>query len=165
MANKKLKSQGTIKRLIDAMQGRRYEDNVFAPTALINLIERINTCLPKHSLILADFDSFIMPIGGIQGKNAPLVTHKLKNPEDWISHDNYLIDRGHADICFPTDFYFLQHAYKHLTGKQGEVYKNRDFMEQFSLDSWGMTRNGFNPMKEEYFNTTFFTTDVRACYS
>lgn len=65
MANKKLKSQGAIKRFIDALQGRRSEDNIFAPTALMNLIERINTCLPRHSLILADFDSFIMPIGGI----------------------------------------------------------------------------------------------------
>jgi len=32
-------------------------------------------------LILADFDSFIMPRNGcLKGINAPMVTHKLKDP-------------------------------------------------------------------------------------
>ena len=47
-----------------------------------------------------------------------MVTHKLKDPEKWKTYDNYLVDRGAADICFPTDFYFLQHAYQQITGKQ-----------------------------------------------
>jgi len=32
-------------------------------------------------MILADFDSFLMPRKGcLQGINAPMVTHKLKDP-------------------------------------------------------------------------------------
>jgi hypothetical protein len=46
------------------------------------------------------------------------VTHKLRDPTDWLTYDHYLIERGHTDICYPTDFFFLQHAYRHITGKQ-----------------------------------------------
>lgn len=56
-------------------------NNVFAPTSSLKLIEKIQQIAPNHSLILADFDSFIMPRGSIQGVNAPMVTHKLKDPE------------------------------------------------------------------------------------
>ena len=76
-------------------------------------------------LILADFDSFMMPLtGSIKGLNAPVVTHKLKDPTAWTTYESYLCERGHADICVPTDFYFLQHAYQHITKRQAQVYKN-----------------------------------------
>ena len=59
---------------------------------------------PNHSLILADFDSFIMPRNSIKGMNAPLITHKLKDPTKWKTYDSYLLPRGLSDICFPSDF-------------------------------------------------------------
>ena len=90
-------------------------------------------------MILADFDSFIMPRGSIQGQNAPVVTHKLKDPSDWLTYSSYLIDRGHADICFPSDFFFLQHAYGQITGKKAQIYKTSDFVSTFSLETWGNT--------------------------
>jgi hypothetical protein len=81
-------------------------------------------------MILADFDSFLMPMtGSIKGINAPMVTHKLKDPTQWETFDNYLTPRGHADICYPTDFYWLQQAYSHITGNQAQVYKNSEFVE------------------------------------
>lgn len=111
-------------------------------------------------MILADFDSFMMPLkGSIRGINAPVVTHKLRDPTKWETFDHYLIERGYADICFPTDFYFLQHAYNHITGQTAQVYKNTEFMEQFSMEKWAETRNGFNPMREEYVNTSFLVTE------
>lgn len=127
-ANKRLKSQGILKRLADGLfsiSGRggsqskdTNENNVFAPTAALCLFQQIQKIAPKHMLILADFDSFLMPrTGCLKGVNAPMVTHKLKDPTQWTTYDNYLVERGHADICFPTDFFFLQHAYKHITGK------------------------------------------------
>ena len=61
---------------------------------------------------MADFDSFIMPKNSIRGTNAPLVTHKLKDPTKWKTYDTYLIPRGEADICFPVDFHFLKYAYE-----------------------------------------------------
>jgi len=52
-----------------------------------------------------------MPKGSIKGENAPMVTHKLKDPTAWTTYDHFLVERGSCDICFPTDFHFLQHAY------------------------------------------------------
>jgi len=115
--------------------------------------------VPNHSLILADFDSFMMPRSGvIKGINAPVVTHKLKDPTDWQTYDSYLCKRGHADICFPTDFYFLQHAYSRICKQQAQVYKTAEFVDQYAMDSWCQTQNLYNPMREEYFNTSFLVT-------
>jgi hypothetical protein len=84
------------------------DNNIFAPTAALKLFQQIKKVVPNHNLILADFDSFMMPrTGCIKGINAPMVTHKLKDPSEWSTYDNYLCERGHADICFPSDFYFL----------------------------------------------------------
>ena len=58
-------------------------------------------------MILADFDSFMMPRGSIQGINAPMVTHKLKDPTEWETYPSVLVPRGQADICYPSDFFFL----------------------------------------------------------
>lgn len=131
-ASKRFKSQGFFKRFLDSlwlakmrarkMLGSKKRDtvvnNVFAPTASLQLLDRIQKIAPNHSLILADFDSFLMPPGSIEGVNAPMVTHKLKDPTQWKTFDTCLVERGSADICYPTDFYFLQHAYKQITGKQ-----------------------------------------------
>lgn len=108
---------------------------------------------------MADFDSFLMPKNSIKGINAPLVTNKLKDPTEWQTYDNYLIERGAADICFPVDFHFLQHAYQRISGLQAQVYKTQDFVDSFALKSWCTTQNLFNPMREEYFNTSFIVTD------
>ena len=83
-------------------------NNIFAPTAALSLFKKFGEIAPKdHCMILADFDSFMMPRDSIQGINAPMVTHKLKDPTDWKTYSSYLVERGSADICFPTDFFFL----------------------------------------------------------
>jgi hypothetical protein len=125
-ANKRLKSQGLLLRLYDGLNSiisRRSKNaqtnhnNIFAPTAALKLFQQLKKVVPNHSLILADFDSFMMPrTGSLKGINAPMVTHKLKDPTDWKTYDSYLCERGHADICFPSDFFFLQHAYTKITG-------------------------------------------------
>jgi hypothetical protein len=77
-----------------------------------------------------------MPAGSVEGVNAPMVTNKLKDPTKWQTFNTCLVERGQADICFPTDFYFLQHAYHQITGKKAQVYKNDEFMKLFALDTW-----------------------------
>ena len=80
--------------------------------------------------------------------------------DDAVNYDTYLIPRGHADIYFPTDFYFLQHAYQEICGRPAQVYKNKEFMEMYALESWARTYNLYNPMWEEYVNTSFLVTEV-----
>ncbi len=89
--------------------------NIFAPTCALKLFKHLHEHLPEHQMILADFDSFLMPKNSIKGINAPLVTNKLKDPTQWQTFDTYLIERGAADICFPVDFHFLRHAYQKIT--------------------------------------------------
>ncbi len=55
-------------------------NNIFAPTAALKLLKHVSENIPDHTLIMADFDSFIMPKNSIRGINAPLVTNKLKDP-------------------------------------------------------------------------------------
>jgi Putative S-adenosyl-L-methionine-dependent methyltransferase len=111
-ANKIIKNEGFFKRAQDMInqyfdRSRQMKSNIFAPTAALKLIKHISDNIPEHSLIMADFDSFLMPKNSIKGINAPLVTNKLKDPTQWQTYDTYLIDRGAADICFPVDFHFL----------------------------------------------------------
>ena len=133
------------------------QNNIFIPTVTLELFQNIKRIAPNHSLIMADFDSFIMPRGSIRGTNAPLVSEKI---EGAVNHDSYLIPRGHADIYFPSDFFFLQHAYQEICGRKAQVFKNIEFMETYALESWAECRNGYNPMREEYINTSFLVTDL-----
>jgi hypothetical protein len=160
-ASKVLKSEGFFKRLQEVVRSytSQVPDNIFAPTASLRLIQHIASNIPDHSLVMADFDSFLMPKNSIKGLNAPLVTNKLKDPTEWKTYDTYLIERGAADICFPVDFNFMQHAYQKITGNQATVYKTSQFVDQFALASWATTQNLFNPMRDEYFNTSFLVTE------
>jgi hypothetical protein len=62
--------------------------------------------MPEHSIILADFDCFLTQ-NPIKGINSPLISNKLEKPTEQYNYNHYLIPRGAADICFPTDFEFL----------------------------------------------------------
>ena len=82
--NKKLKQEGFFKRLQDILYSMRYKEqisnNIFAPTVAINMMKHIQEYIPSHTMIMSDFDSFLMPRGSIMGNNAPLITNKLKDP-------------------------------------------------------------------------------------
>ena len=88
-----------------------------------------------------------------------MVTHKLRDPTEWTTYGSYLVPRGQADICFPSDFNFLQHAYGKLTSKNAYIYKNQEFVDMYALETWATTKNLYNPLKEEYFNTSFLVTE------
>lgn len=110
-AQKRLKSEGIAKRLVDLFRDmtrskkkETLDNNIFAPTVTLQLFQNLKRIAPNHSLIMADFDSFIMPRECVRGTNAPLVSEKI---EDSPHKDTYLIPRGHADIYFPSDFFFL----------------------------------------------------------
>jgi len=162
-ATRVLQREGVFKRLQDSLSSWRHKEamtsNVFAPTGALEVIQHLKQVVPDHCLVLADFDSFIYPRNSIRGVNAPLVTNKLKDPTQWQTFDTYLIKRGEADICFPVNFNFLQHAYQQLTGFHARVLKTAEFVDQYALRSWCTTQNMYNPMREEYFNTSIMVTD------
>lgn len=145
--------------MINSMRYKeKISNNIFAPTVAINMLRHIKEYIPSHSIIMSDFDSFLMPKGSIIGHNAPLITNKLKDPTQWQTYDSYLIPRGQADICFPIDFNFMKHAYEQISGQHANIHKTSEFIELYSLKSWCNTQNLYNPMREEYFNTSFLVT-------
>lgn len=143
----------------DQRHGQAINSNIFAPTAALHLFNHLNKVVPNHSLILADFDYFLSSYNTIKGINAPQITNKLQRATEWDTYDSYLVPRGQADICFPSDFKFLQHAYQNITKQPSSVYKNQEFIDMFSMENWARTQNNYNPMREEYINTSFLVTE------
>ena len=48
--------------------------------------------------------------------------------------------------------------YKEITGKKSEIFKTSQFMKEFSREKWTETKSGYNPLKEDFANTSFFIT-------
>ena len=48
--------------------------------------------------------------------------------------------------------------YTKVCGKKGEQVKSYEFVDNFSKDDWTMTKSGYNPLKEDFGNTSFFVT-------
>eukprot|EP00742_Colponemidia_sp_Colp-10_P001435 GILJ01001544.1.p1 GENE.GILJ01001544.1~~GILJ01001544.1.p1 ORF type:complete len:412 (+),score=59.00 GILJ01001544.1:95-1330(+) len=132
--------------------GKEKETCVFLPTACLQFVRALHKNIPQHKLIFADFDE--LPTTGINGRNAPIVSRKGAKPEETFDYDTYLVPRGSADIFFPTDFELLKLMYQNVTGRPALVVKSKDFMQNFALVHRTSTMNGYNPLLEEFPNTS-----------
>lgn len=109
-ATQKVKISGMLKRMKDMWDAYRFHDeihsNVFAPTSTLKMFSHLAKLIPNHQLILADFDCFWEPMkkDSIKGLNAPLVSHKMCIPTEVEIFNTLMIERGQADIYFPSDF-------------------------------------------------------------
>ncbi|XP_015887492.3 protein arginine methyltransferase NDUFAF7 homolog, mitochondrial isoform X2 [Ziziphus jujuba] len=137
------------------------------PTGCLQLLEVLHSVLPKMSLIASDFS--YLPDVRILGERAPLVSTK----KDGSSSDcsSYLDARGDADIFFPTDFLLLERIDHYCSGwlklqkdessKKGKkrrtiILDTSSFMEEFGLPSKTRTKDGYNPLLDDFKNTKFY---------
>lgn len=118
------------------------------------------------SLITADFS--FLPDVRIPGERAPLVASKKDGSNS--DYNNYLDAKGDADIFFPTDFGLLERMDHYCSGwlkpresKSSKGKKRRtimldtsSFMEEFGLPSKTRTKDGYNPMLDDFKNTKFY---------
>ncbi|CBI40839.3 unnamed protein product, partial [Vitis vinifera] len=80
-------------------------------------------------------------------------------------------DIGDADIFFPTDFWLLERmdhfcsgwlkACEYKSSKQGRKRRiitldTSSFMEEFGLPSKTRTKDGYNPLLDDFKNTKFY---------
>jgi hypothetical protein len=72
------------------------------------MLKRLKYNIPNAHLVISDFDSLPSQISGV---NAPIVSHKGKQSHEKIYYGTYLVDRGSADIFFPTNFDLLRLMY------------------------------------------------------
>ncbi|GAB2221765.1 hypothetical protein Droror1_Dr00012953 [Drosera rotundifolia] len=137
------------------------------PTGCLKLMETLHGALPKMSLIASDFS--FLPDVRIPGERAPLVSSKHNGSSS--DHDSYLDAKGDADIFFPTDFWLLERIDHYCSGwtksllekssKQGKrrrtiTLDTSAFMEQFGLPSKTRTKDGYNPLLDDFKNTKFY---------
>ncbi|XP_073279384.1 protein arginine methyltransferase NDUFAF7 homolog, mitochondrial isoform X1 [Primulina huaijiensis] len=136
------------------------------PTGCLKLLKVLHGALPMMSLITADFS--FLPDVRIPGERAPLVACKKDGSNS--DHNNYLDAKSDADIFFPTDFGLLERMDHYCSGwlkphesKSSKGKKRRtimldtsSFMEEFGLPSKTRTKDGYNPMLDDFKNTKFY---------
>lgn len=137
------------------------------PTGCLKLLEVLHEVLPRMSLIASDFS--YLPDVSIPGERAPLVSTKKDGRS--LDYNSYLDAKGDADIFFPTDFWLLERMDHYCSGwmkphgdnstKQGKkrrtlVLDTSAFMEEFGLPSKTRTKDGYNPLLDDFKNTKFY---------
>ncbi|KAH9680837.1 protein arginine methyltransferase NDUFAF7 [Citrus sinensis] len=137
------------------------------PTGCLKLLEVLHDALPKMSLIASDFT--FLPDVKVPGERAPLVSTKKDGSS--TDYGNYLDAKGDADIFFPTDFLLLERMDHYCSGwlkmqkdkssKQGKKRRTltldtSSFMEEFGLPTKTRTKDGYNPLLDDFKNTKFY---------
>ncbi|KAK4854972.1 hypothetical protein QYF36_002836 [Acer negundo] len=137
------------------------------PTGCMKLLEVLHEKLPKMSLIASDFS--FLPDVKIPGERAPLVSTKKDGQSK--DYSSYLEAKGDADIFFPTDFLLLERIDHYCSGwlkmlkdkssKQGKkrrtiILDSSSFMEEFGLPTKTRTKDGYNPLLDDFKNTKFY---------
>lgn len=140
------------------------------PTASLQLLERLYSMRPNLALIVSDFN--VLPDVCVEGERGPLVATK----KDGVTVDlsSYLDANGDADIFFPTDFQLLrkldhycysttrtcaaERKISHVKHRQPLIVSVSQFMKQYAEISKTVTKDGFNPLLDDYSNMQFFLT-------
>lgn len=149
------------------MSGLKFSPSLGDAGYLLRLLEVLHGALPKMSLIASDFS--YLPDVTILGERAPLVSSKRDGKS--FDHESYLDAKGDADIFFPTDFWLLECMDHHCSGwlkpgqdKSSKKGKKRrtltldtsSFMEEFGLPSKTRTKDGYNPLLDDFKNTKIY---------
>ncbi|KAK9160021.1 hypothetical protein Syun_006362 [Stephania yunnanensis] len=167
--NKQHKSMGKGLTLVAKSIGAKVfpkSQRSWVPTGCMQLLEVLHGALPKMSLIASDFS--YLPDVKILGERAPLVSTKKDGHSS--DHKSYLDAKGDADIFFPTDFWLLERIDHYCSGwlnlledtrKQGKkrrtiILGTDQFMEEFGLPSKTRTKDGYNPLLDDFKNTKFY---------
>ena len=134
--------------------------SVFLPTICLKMLKHLRDNINNHHIIIADFDSLKSEKNMIQAVNAPIVSKKLKKSHEKYDFDTYLVKQGEADIFFPTNFYLLKNMYLEICKKKCLVMKSHEFINEFAKEKWAETRSGYNPLKEDFLNTSILITEI-----
>ncbi|KAM7258946.1 hypothetical protein ACFE04_014687 [Oxalis oulophora] len=141
------------------------------PTGCLKLLETLHGVLPKMSLIASDFS--FLPDVKLPGERAPLVSTKKDGQSS--DYSSYLDAKGDADIFFPTDFWLLERMDHYCSGwrtlpednkssKQGKKRRTftldtSAFMEEFGLPTKTRTKDGYNPLLDDFKNTKIYLSE------
>jgi hypothetical protein len=126
----------------------------YIPTGSYLFLKFIKRFFPKHYLILSDFNAIQ---GSGVGVNAPLVQRIVGNTV--LEKSSYLdAPLGTFDVFFPTNFPLLSHVYQKVMQTETKavtVVSTKSFMKSNSDYKLTRTRLGYNPLLEDFSNTSF----------
>ncbi len=134
-------------------------NTMWVPSRAIKFLDSIDTNFPNHHLIIHDFD--YLPVNMFvkyKGKNAPIVYSLHETDTNITVFKDLIHPPGKANVYFPVDFDLIQFIYKMRYNKRSSIKNFSNFMSEYSLNEWGLTRLGFNPMVETHKNTKFLIT-------
>ena len=156
----------------------------FVPTGSLRLMQALHRRLPRHRAILADFDSFAGDTetrgGGPGGRDdafndesltafqAPIVSSRDPQTGEVTDHATYMVELGTVDIFFPTCFHRLLRMHAGVCSRgagsvrrgPGLVVKQREFLEEFADLRATRTISGFNPLLDDFRNSSMFISGV-----
>ena len=146
---------------------------LFVPTGAMRLLHALQTSLPAHRLIAADFNALPKPkpAGGAvapafrvqecgRGGNRPLVARRDAHARDTADYASYLAPdpAGAADIFFATDFAALAQAVAERSRRNVSVQSTGSFLRRHVGLENLRTMSGFNPVLHTYSNTRVLTS-------
>ena len=141
--------------MLESMVGRRQKTAAYVPTGAYMLLSDVCAAFPRHTLTLGDFDWLPTRADEV---NAPIVQ---SGPNDYGS-DIFAAPAGSADIMFPTHFESIGAIHAALRGSKGRtdfaVVKSSAFMAEHADLELTATRSGYNPIVEDFINTSFLLT-------
>ena len=137
--------------------------DAYLPTGAYHMMKSICEAMPRHCLTIADFDW--LPAKDDEVINAPIVQSHDKD----YGSDIFAAPFGQADIMFPTRFEAIAAIHERLqlqyapeqSSYHRKVLKTSAFMNSFAppqLLERTETRSGYNPMMEDFINTSFLIT-------
>jgi hypothetical protein len=128
--------------------------SIWLPTSTLSFLEVCRDRLPQAKLLLGDFDELPSSVQGVMG---PIVQRR-DGKGGYLEFETVLVEHGTCDIFFPTDFEALRHMHKQVCQRESAVVKSRVFFETYANVGATATASGYNPMLEDYKNTSFLVT-------
>jgi len=123
---------------------------LWLPTTTLRFVEMLRDHFAESHLLLADFDQLPSTIPGTLGP----VVQSRDGTGGYKDHSTYLVEPGSCDIFFPTDFKLMQHMLARVCNQDAKVMKSKEFFEAYAKVSATRTASGYNPLLNDFKNTS-----------
>lgn len=145
------------------MVGQGSEVEAYLPSGFLFLLHGLLKNFKQLRLLLSDFSSLPVlrpPPPGVIEVHPPIIQTKLAKADEAKEFGSVLEPPfGSADIFFPTDFPLLQTVLSATQNRKYALEAPQEFFARHAEPSWGTTRSGYNPLKEDFGNTRFIYPD------
>jgi hypothetical protein len=156
--------QGLLSLTQDGGHSSRSRD-VYVPTGSYLLLSELCGLFPEHHITLADFSHWGPDSSSVSNAvNAPVVQSQHNGAtRDWRG-DYLAAPLGEADIMFATSSDALARLYAHASQNHQPTISlsTAEFMQRHADVRACATASGYNPLLQDFVNTSLFLTTTKA---